>query len=199
MTVIISGLVEGLVDEAVLARLIQEAGGVLGDVYGKKGKDYLLQNVGRYNHAAARLPWAVLVDLDQDAPCAPSFREMSLPRPAELMCFRIAVPECEAWLLADHQALAAFVQVPAKKVPQQPEALADPKQALINLARKSASRAVRKDMVPRPGSGASEGPAYTDRLLEFVRDHWRPEIAATRAESLRRCRSRLQELVKKLA
>ena len=43
--VVISGAVEGLVDEAVLRVLIRHVGASAGPVYGKHGKDYLLKNL----------------------------------------------------------------------------------------------------------------------------------------------------------
>ena len=41
-------------------------------------------------------------------------------------------------------------------------------------------------MVPRDGSGRSVGPAYASRMIEYVEGFWRPEVAAHRADSLRR-------------
>jgi hypothetical protein len=61
---------------------------------------------------------------------------------------------------------------------------------MVTLAGKSRRRAVREDMVPNPGSGQSVGPAYTSRMIEFIQDRdagWRPDIAVTNSDSLRRC------------
>ena len=88
--------VEGPIDEAVARRVIEAAGAELGPVYGKNGKDQLLQRLNGYNAAARYAPWLVLVDLDQDADCAPPFRDAQLPTPAVSMCFRVAVHEVEA-------------------------------------------------------------------------------------------------------
>ena len=52
------------------------------------------------------------------------------------------------WLLGDRSAISEFLGVPLSKVPTSPEQLADPKQVLINLARRSRKKAVRQDMVP---------------------------------------------------
>jgi hypothetical protein len=110
------------------------------------------------------------------------------------MCFRVAVRAVEAWLLADRESLAGFLRVSPSRVPPDPESLDEPKQAMVNLARQSRSRAVQEDMVPRPGSGRSVGPAYASRLIEFAQSTWRPEIAATRSDSLRRCCERLRQV-----
>lgn len=65
---------------------------------------------------------------------------------------------------------------------------------MINLARRSRRRDIRADMVPRPESGRSVGPAYASRMIEFVIQRWRPAQAALYAESLRRAIECLRRL-----
>jgi hypothetical protein len=189
------GAVEGAVDEEVLRRLAAEVGAELADVVGLQGKGYLLQHLRGYNQAAQRTPWVVLVDLDRDAECAAAARERWLPDPAPQMCFRVDVQAVEAWLLADREKLAGFLGVSAALVPKQPEALADPKRKVVGLARRSRKRAIREGMVPEPKSGQATGPEYARLLMGFVAKDWRPAVAARNADSLRRCRERMQELV----
>mgnify|MGYP007022289016 CR=1 FL=1 len=43
---IINGAVEGIVDEAVMRRLLAHIGLVGGTVYGKQGKQHLLERIG---------------------------------------------------------------------------------------------------------------------------------------------------------
>ena len=50
--IVISSAVEGVVDEAVVKRLIAEAGGKIGPIYGKRGKSLLRQKINGYNNAA---------------------------------------------------------------------------------------------------------------------------------------------------
>lgn len=198
--IVISSAVEGLVDEAVVKRLIAEAGGEIGPIYGKAGKPRLKQRIIGYNNAAHRHPWIVLVDLDNDADCPPPLKATWLPDPASYMCFRIAVRAAEAWLLADRERFAAFFRVRSSDIPVAPESISDPKEVVIQLARRSRSRDIRQDMVPRPGSGRRIGPAYVSRLIEFVSDRqrgWRPDHAAQSSDSLRRCLVRIRELVTK--
>ena len=66
-SVVISGAVEGSVDEAALYRLVAHMGATSGPVYGKRGKPHLRQRIGGYNQTARLSPWVVLVDLDHDA------------------------------------------------------------------------------------------------------------------------------------
>jgi hypothetical protein len=115
------------------------------------------------------------------------------------MCFRIAVREVESWLLADRESLAAFLGVAESRIPLQPEALANPKETLVNLASSSRRRPIRIDMTPRPASGRSVGPAYTSRLIEYTQSNWRPDIAARHADSLLRLCNRVTELIGTLA
>lgn len=102
--------------------------------------------------------------------------------------------------MADRIRLAHFLSVPATRIPIDPEQVIDPKAALIDVARRSRKRAIVADMVPRPGSGRTIGPAYNSRLTEFVYDitnGWRPEIASRHASSLARTITRLQELIRR--
>jgi hypothetical protein len=185
-TVIISAAVEGIVDEAVARKLITEAGGRPGTIYGKNGKPFLRRHINGYNSAARHLPWMVLVDLDHEAECAPPLREKWVHDPAPYLCFRVAVREVEAWLIADAESLAAFLSVTRSRIRADPERLQEPKMEMVNFARHSRRREIQEDMVPREGSGRSVGPAYASRLIEYVETRWRPEVAIKRAESLRR-------------
>jgi hypothetical protein len=196
--VAVSVAVEGSVDEAIVRRLILESGGTPGPVYGKNGKASLKARIKGYNNSAKYRPWVVLVDLDHEADCAPDLCAIWLPQRSQKMCFRVAVREVEAWLLADRERLAKFLSVALTKLPATPESEDDPKQLMVSLAAHSKRKGIREDMVPRHGSGRYVGPAYTSRLMEFVGDPesgWRPNVAAQSSDSLRRCLESLRALV----
>ncbi|MBW1711937.1 MAG: hypothetical protein JRJ59_02150 [Deltaproteobacteria bacterium] len=197
---IIKGAVEGVVDEAVLRRLLVHVGATPGPIYGKNGKDRLLKQIAGYNNAARLSPWVVLVDLDQDHDCAPPTRERWLPRPEPKMCFRVVVHEIEAWLMADRERLSSFLGVALSLVPQMPESINHPKRRMVQLAARSRRREILEDMVPRKDSGRTTGPAYASRLIEFVSGGtapgWRPDAAAESSDSLVRCLHYLNRLVK---
>ena len=111
--------------------------------------------------------------------------------------FLAAVRAVEAWLLADRESLATFLSVAASHIPREPEGVTDPKRAMVDLAMHSRRREIREDMVPRPRSGRTVGPAYTSRLIEFVMDTaagWRPDVAARSSDSLSRCLRCLRQL-----
>ena len=92
--VIISGAVEGSLDEAVLRRLVEEEGATLRPPYGKKGKQHLKQRIAGYNQSAHHSPWVVLMDLNHDADCAPPLRAECLPAPARYL-IESEVSECQ--------------------------------------------------------------------------------------------------------
>ncbi len=193
----ISVLVEGVTDEVVVRRLLQYAGLTCGTVYGKRGKSDLLNRLPNYNQAARHAPWLVVVDLDRSADCAPPFVKQALPDPSAGIRLRVAVHAIEAWLFADAERLATFLRIPRASIPPHPDADPDPKTTLINLARRSRSRAIREDIVPRKGSGSRVGPGYTGRLIEFAaaaKQPWRPEVAAEHSDSLQRCLQALETL-----
>lgn len=195
---IISAAVEGDLDAAVVNRLIEHVGGKPGRILVKEGKQNLLPRIRNYNDAAKFDPWLVLIDLDHDAECAPSYLDNLYTQPAPGLCFRIAVREIEAWLLADSEAIARFLSVRTKISPN-PETLPDPKQYVVNLARKSGHRKIRFDIAPRDGSKRSVGTAYSSRMMEYVQSEWRPEVASQQAPSLDgaiRCLRRLVEETK---
>lgn len=197
----ISAAVEGYVDEAVLHQIVRHAGISLSNVYGRMGKPSLLKSIPGYNAAANHSPWIVLVDLDHDCDCAPPCARKWLPDPAPYMCFRLVVRSIEAWLLADRDRIAKFLGVRQNLIPADPDAIADPKRTLVDLARQSRRRALRSDIVPRDGSGRSVGPLYTTRMIEFIQDEragWRADHALDISVSLKRCMERLRQLANKV-
>ncbi len=189
-------------DEVVLRALIQHVGAQPGGFYGKHGKQYLLKYMHAYARAAKIEPWIVLIDMDHDADCPVPVRRNWMLRsgfhePLPMLCFRIAIREVESWLLADRERIAQFLGVPAKIVPQNPEALHDPKHEIVTLAARSRLKRIKSEMIPRPESYRAVGPAYNSRLIQFVMDRkngWRPEIAAQSSESLRRAIACLRRL-----
>jgi hypothetical protein len=187
-TIPLTVAVEGAVDGVVLRSVMASAGAALGPLYNTQGVSNLVRRLPGFNAAAEYAPWIVLMDLDRTN-CAPELIANLLPTPSSQMRFRIAVRTIEAWLLSDGERFATFFSVPGSKVPLDPEAIADPKQAVVNIANHSKRRAIREDLLPVPGSGRRVGPGYEARMIEFVLDPngWRPDVAATRADSLRRC------------
>jgi hypothetical protein len=106
------------------------------------------------------------------------------------MCFRVAVREIEAWLLADGKRLARFLNISTALIPPDPESLTDPKQTLLGLVRRTRQTTLKRLMLPQPGTSGRVGPGYVRGILGFLNHKtypWRPQVAAQNAESLRRC------------
>ena len=182
---------EGLTDTAVVRRICRELEIDILAVYGEKGKDQVSRSLHGYNESARRWPWLVLRDLNADADCAPRLRQRLLPDPAPHRVFRLAVRELESWLLADRDAFGQFFSVHVQRIPEEPESIPDPKRGLVDVVRRSRSRHMRDDIVPREGSGRSVGPGYLGRITDFVQTAWSPTTASLRSDSLRRCMERL--------
>lgn len=54
-TPVVSAAVEGIVDDAVVRKLLAHSGGQVGTVYGRKGKSYLQQRIHGFGQAEGRL------------------------------------------------------------------------------------------------------------------------------------------------
>lgn len=172
-------LVEGSTDAAVARTLIRVGGATPGAEFVMRGKSRFDANLPKYNAAAAHYPWLAIRDMDHDAACAPTLVGMNLPAASGLMCFRIAVREAEAWLLADREAFAESLGVSLVRIPAEPETLPDPKLTIVNIARHSRKRAVRIGLVPEQGAGISIGPEYAAWMIDFAQNKWNPVRAAS--------------------
>lgn len=186
-------VVEGDLEEIVATRILDHLHLPAGRVFGRTGRTYVLDRIANYNQAANYSPWVALVDLE-GAECAPRLLQQYLPAPSPCMRLRVAVRSTESWLMADSAALAEFLHVSPARIPIDPEAEASPKEVLVNIARHSRSRAIREAMVPRDGSGASEGPLYATYVGRFALAGWRLPVAVESSESLRRCVAAFQTL-----
>jgi len=186
--------VEGITDEAVIKRLLAEAGLQPGPVHGRNGKHALDRDLPGYDSAARYSRWLVLRDLDDDAPCAPALCRRLLPQPSPSMRLQIAVRAVEAWLLGDAESLSEFLSVSVHRIPSQPEALRNPKYALVEVARHSRRRAIRDEIVPPAGTKARVGTGYPAAVMEFANRRWRPPVAAAVCDSLFRLRRFLSNL-----
>jgi len=186
--------VEGPTDDVAIRRIMQSVGLVPGLGLGGNGREALLNRVPNYNRAARVGPFVVLIDFERDQGCVGAFVRRVLPAPSELMRLRVAVRSIESWFMADADSLARYLNVPVDRIPAQPDTIAQPKLQMVNLARRSRSSVIRREMVPREGSGRSVGPAYTSRMQEFARFHWNIERAADTSPSLLRSLRALKTL-----
>ncbi len=153
---------------------------------GRRGCTYIKQKILAFNQAANKTPFLVCVDLDQ-VECPPVLIRRWIDfNLNSKMLFRIAVREIESWLLAHRINIAKYLHVSKANITREPENLLDPKQTLINIARKSKSRTIRNGIPPSDGSTAKIGPNYNAALTEFVITSWDPLVARENSLSLRK-------------
>lgn len=187
---------EGRLDLEVAEKLVSHYGGEVGNRYDKGGKFGVQSKIDGYNNDAAHtnMPWLVLLDLNSDE-CPPSLRNKLLNEVAPSMCFRIAVREIESWLMSDAESLASYFGVSRSLIPSEPEKLSDPKESLVKLAKESNKREIREGIARKGSTQLETGPRYTALLRKYTQNHWRPEVAAKRADSLRRAMVCVEKLV----
>ncbi|MBM3878332.1 MAG: hypothetical protein FJ387_01205 [Verrucomicrobia bacterium] len=181
-------VVEGALEVPASLKLLAAAGARTEGVQpiDKGGRVRFWQDAPRYNRAAAKLgPVLGLADLEA-FPCPSGLLAKHL-RPSRHPGFvlRIAERMLESWFLAD-DSLADFLRISGALLPRSPDTETNPKQTLVNLARRSRSVRLRDDLVPVQGSSGIVGKGYTPRMTEFIECHWRPSRAQQRSESLRR-------------
>ena len=160
-------------------------------IYNRGGNGYLKRIINGLNNAAKGVPFLVATDLDQ-YDCPPALIDDWLAHPKHHnLLIRVAVHEAEAWVLADREGFASFLGITAARIPEDVEALAKPKETLIQLARASRKRYIRDDICPLPSSTSRIGPNYNGRLGGFVSQSWNPTAARVRSPSLDRTIDRL--------
>ncbi len=202
MTRQIPYLVEGLLDQRVALQLMKYL-----NIPVERGRSRynlgggLPAAVAKFSRDYPRVPLFVIQDLDQHL-CSVQLRQ-SLNVPKSI-CYRIAVREVEAWLLADRASIIRFMQVSPSDydsvIGPDPENIADPdnparfllpKEAVCLLAARSPSDPIRSEI--KLVKGGSER-AYTDTMLVFVQQRWNIPVAAANSRSLRCAIRRLEQL-----
>lgn len=193
-------ILEGHLEEPVAEKLLSYCGHEKGIVHGLRGFGYIQTKAAKF-HSLATEDEGVLVltdFMDSRAPCPPhaldAYILKHIAHPSRTFLCRFAVAELESWLMADRQGLADFLKISVANIPANPDTLPDPKQQLVNLARKSRKTSIRNGIVPEKLHGGIVAPDYLATMRGFVRDHWNIAAAIESSPSLARCVHRLQEL-----
>ena len=191
---------EDVLSEAVGKRLLIDAGYHIdpSPILRKNGFGYLRSKMDSWCEIAQRKPILLITDLDT-ASCPVDLRATWIGnrKPTKNLVLRVAVREIEAWLMADHLAFRTLIGKRGT-LPPNPDLLPDPKQYLLRLVEKQASREIREDMVANVRAIASQGIGYNSRLSQFATTLWNPERAGTRSKSLQKARSRITELIARM-
>ncbi|MCT7951767.1 DUF4276 family protein [Ancylothrix sp. C2] len=178
--------VEDALSEAVVREMLKQSQRPfsIGICLNKGGYGYLKKIISGLNHAAKGSAYLVLTDLD-NAECPQEIISTWLEQPKHPnLIFRIAVREVEAWLLAHRETFAKYVGISKDLIPRNADEIADPKQTLINLVRKSKKRDLKEAIVPADNSTAKIGKDYNGQLIQFVKNHWQIELAKQNSPSL---------------
>ncbi|MDR2148931.1 MAG: hypothetical protein LBE91_21020 [Tannerella sp.] len=158
-------------------------------VSGNCGNSYIKNNVRTFNEASRYLPHLILTDLDRKI-CAPLLKQEWINFEIHKnMLFRIAEKEIDAWILSDREGFARWMSIPVNKIPLNTQSIEDPKQFIINLARRSRKKVI-KDIVPV--GTAKQGPGYNILLQRFIMLHWDSEKAADSNRSLKKAIERIK-------
>lgn len=187
-------VVEDAPSEAVLRRLVSlpEHDLQVTSVFRAGGFGQIKGRLANFRNACHVIPHIVLTDLDT-CPCPPELlKNWQVGKLPEHMLMRIAVREVESWLLADREGIAKLIGVPLVKIPACPDELADPKQVLLNLARKSKSPRFASEFVPAKNSKAQHGPFYNQHLTAFATQFWDSHQAGLASPSLKRSMDRIK-------
>ena len=186
--------VEDRLSDAVATKILEKFDVEIVKRIGYKGKSDLERKTLELNRAANGITVFMLTDLDSPRDCPPRLIQSWVkgtlnPR----FFFRVAVMEVESWLMADRVGFANFLSIPIHRIPLPTDDILKPKEYVISLARRSKRRRLRDELVPEPGAKIPVGYGYNTRLIEFVREHWDLERAATVSPSLKRTLDRLTQ------
>ncbi len=153
------------------------------------------KSIPRFINASRVFPHIVITDLDSHECPAALRRDWRADNLPEAVLFSVAVREVESWLLADRKSISKYLQVPESKIPSTPEEVRDPKQTLVNLARRSRSKTIREEIPPEEGSRSPQGALYNQHMTAYVNTEWDVERAMEYAPSLRRIALRLRQYI----
>ena len=131
--------VEDRLSDTVATKILGHFGIKIERKTGYKGNSYLQQKAQSFNEAAyEECGIFILTDLDSIQNCPPrliqSWIKGSLnPR----FFFRVAVIEVESWVMADREAVAAFLSIPLHRIPiANDNGIPNPKEFLVSLSTK---------------------------------------------------------------
>jgi len=196
MTIWVTLVVEDLLSEAVARVLLQQMSSQGCDYQvarclGKKGVNPILKAIDGFHKASQGSCFFILTDQDrpEDCPSRVFAERIKGPKHPNFI-WRFAVMEVESWVMAHADEFLKFLVVHSSSGRMQmlsnTDAIPDPKQFLVSLARKSRSTRITEALVPKKGSTSKVGPDYNETLSEFVSKIWKADIASGHSQSLRR-------------
>jgi len=179
---------EDILSEAVINRLLSQLWpeAVVYKKFHGRGSGYLKARLQAFMKSSKFIPFFVLIDSDNEG-CAKRLLDNLVKRtPPSNFIFRIAVHEIESWVLADFENLKKALNVKSGRCPSNTDSIMQPKEYILDLARKSGSNSIRKSLLPIRVGGATQGPGYNSVMVQFVSERWDIGKASFLSESLNR-------------
>lgn len=165
------------------------------------------KKISNFNQLSQSSPVILLTDLDTDD-CAPALKDKLLKGMEQHTDFilNIAVDEAEAWLMADRENFASFLNVKITDMPESalqkqggrkplPEMSIPIKASYYlthALALKSTKTEIREQIAVVGKS--CKGKEYNSTLLPFIKNQWNISVAMENSDSLKRMVSRIVKL-----
>lgn len=181
---------EGALEFSVAKKILLSTGADIANLrwIDKRGKDAFWADVSKFNCASQHLDYVIGVADLEGVVCASKLLNKHLPKAQHESRFflRIAVRMIESWLLADRISISRFLDVSDSLIPVSPDGEQNPKQTLVNLARKSRNSVIRRDLVPKAGRSAAVGPGYLSTVSQYVEKKWDPIRASAASPSLKK-------------
>jgi hypothetical protein len=137
-------------------------------------------------------PVLCVADTDGQCPIKLLTSKRPVGAPASLL-IRLAVPEADAWVMADRKGFADTFGVPLAKVPEWPDDVGNAKEQLLTLLGRYAKRSIRDDMVSITNP-KKQGTGYNLRLCSFVKTGWSVDRALAHSPSLKRAAHAVERL-----
>jgi hypothetical protein len=179
---------EDVLSEAVINRLLSQLwpeAVVYKKFYGR-GSGYLRSHLQAFMNSSKSSPFFVLIDSDNEGCAKKLLHSLIKKAPPSDFILRIAVHEIESWVLADFNNLIKALNIKSGRCPSNTDTIIQPKEYILNLVRKSASKSIRKSLLPTKVGAASQGPGYNSVMVQFVMDKWNISNASLNSESLNR-------------
>lgn len=189
ITVRVNVVCEGSTDVPFLARLVQHAGGTVGDVYDKGGAGNLDKRLSDYVQASQHTRnelW--LVARDSDGHCPVDLRRKLIPGAVpDNFLLRIAHPMVEEWMLADLDGAACFFRISVAQVAKAQRAT-HPKNSLLQAVLAGHDKVLKNRFVRKNGQ---PGPEFSVVYEEFGK-RWNVNRAVENSDSLLRANRALR-------
>ncbi|EMU6899336.1 DUF4276 family protein [Serratia bockelmannii] len=164
---------------------------------GKRGNGYLISKLNNFNELSRGLIVVVVFDLDLK-PCPVRFKEeleRTVANKSDNLKLVISVREVESWILADREGFGSYFKISKDKIDRTPDALLDPKDKIINLARYSKDSAVKRGIPPVAGAASKVGLSYNRLLTDFIQQEWDINRAIQISPSLATAMATINELL----